>query len=254
MNRDPRVFTKRVHLHNAIKCEVEGLNVLSQAIDIHHIDEIKIPAVLSSTDIELCLEMIDTVQPSLHHHIKLAEGLAKLHAIEHPSFGWPSSNYIGASVQPNEVSDNWGRFFVEQRLAFQVSLITNQSLQDKYRQVLDIHGDMVAAFLNATTSGPSLVHGDLWQGNVLFSSNEGVWLIDPAVYWGDREVDIAMTELFGGFSSEFYRRYNDCATLSEHYPLKKQVYNLYHNLNHLNLFGSSYMSACDDGMAVLAKL
>ncbi|MCB1581549.1 MAG: fructosamine kinase family protein [Xanthomonadales bacterium] len=87
------------------------------------------------------------------------------------------------------------------------------------------------------------MHGDLWSGNVMFDK-EHVWLIDPAVYFGDSEADIAMTEMFGGFSSEFYLAYQSVRPLTDAYPTKRLIYNLYHYLNHYNLFGASYLSPC----------
>jgi fructosamine-3-kinase len=98
-----------------------------------------------------------------------------------------------------------------------------------------------------------LLHGDLWSGNVLFG-NAGPCLIDPAVYYGDREADIAMTELFGGFSEAFYRAYDRLYPRTEVYAAKRAIYNLYHTLNHYNLFGASYLDACRRNLGVIARL
>ncbi|MEM0910539.1 MAG: fructosamine kinase family protein [Pseudomonadota bacterium] len=254
MRSEGKVFTKQVATPEAITCEVDGLNALSETLATHVINELKIPKVVAHSQTTLSLEHIQQIRSTPTHHIKLAKGLAQLHLVKQARYGWHQPNFIGASVQPNIITNDWGKFFVEHRLLFQVSKVADQQLREDYKFVLSKHKQSVEEFLDATCNGPSLVHGDLWQGNALFSDNEGVWLIDPAVYWGDREVDIAMTELFGGFSKVFYEHYNEYAPLSEHYPVKKQIFNLYHNLNHLNLFGSSYRKACDDGMSMIASL
>jgi fructosamine-3-kinase len=98
------------------------------------------------------------------------------------------------------------------------------------------------------------VHGDLWNGNVLCGEDERVWLIDPAAYRGDAEVDLAMTEMFGGFPTQFYAAYRACRPEPPNWTQKKRIYNLYHYLNHLNLFGHAYLGGCEAGFAVLEKI
>ncbi len=254
MANGKKVFTKTVSLEGAVSSEVEGLGALSIIVNQHAIEEINIPVVNAYSESSITLEYIDCVQPSRAHYERLAEGLAKLHLVKQSNFGWHRNNFIGGSIQVNQLTDNWGRFFVEKRLMYQVSLLADESIRTEYQTTLENNQRNIESFLSATTSSPSLVHGDLWQGNALYSGRDKVWLIDPAVYYGDREVDIAMTELFGGFSNAFYQHYRNYAGLSEQYPLKKQVYNLYHNLNHLNLFGRSYQSACDNGMQTLTTI
>jgi fructosamine-3-kinase len=120
----------------------------------------------------------------------------------------------------------------------------------EFEKVLNQRKENLINYLNETTTHPSLVHGDLWSGNYLCDS-EKVYLIDPAVYFGDREVDLAMSEMFGGFSPAFYQAYDTAYPRSADYPHKKKIYNLYHYLNHYNLFGQSYLGPCRELFEIL---
>lgn len=154
-------------------------------------------------------------------------------------FGWHRNNTIGSTPQINDYCNNWADFFAEKRIGYQLKLgnrrggnFTNyQEITEKVRQSLANH-----------YPSPSLVHGDLWSGNVGFINEGEGTIFDPACYYGDREVDIAMTELFGGFPSAFYEGYNQQWPLDDGYKYRKNIYNLYHILNHFNLFGGSYES------------
>ena len=126
---------------------------------------------------------------------------------------------------------------------FQCQGIQQDAVQEDILQQLKKLERPLIDWLNGQAIQPALLHGDLWSGNVLFSDNK-VWLIDPAVYWGDAEADIAMTELFGGFPKVFYQAYHQQLPPSPEYDLKKICYNLYHYLNHYNLFGHGYLAAC----------
>ena len=160
---------------------------------------------------------------------------------------------IGRSPQKNRLTDDWGAFFLRDRLGVQVGMVGDAHVRREFETVLERQGDKLAGFLNEHCEHPSLLHGDLWSGNVLFDS-VGPWLIDPAVYYGDREADIAMTELFGGFSSAFYRAYDRVYPRTDVYDTKRAIYNLYHTLDHYNLFGASYLSACRHNLDVVASL
>ncbi|MCV6625561.1 MAG: fructosamine kinase family protein, partial [Cellvibrionaceae bacterium] len=150
-------------------------------------------------------------------------------------------------------SSDWGAFFNHQRLQYQLSLIADAKIRQQWQQILDQQAPLLREFLNNNCQHPSLLHGDLWNGNVLFDK-AGVWLIDPAVYCGDREVDLAMTEMFGGFSEEFYRAYDSIYPRTDAYRSKRDIYNLYHYLNHYNLFGSDYLRGCEKGWEVIYSL
>ncbi len=231
--------------------EAEGLNKLKQAFEHGNI-AIKIPTILKADEQTLVLERINQSLGSHQQWMNFGQALAKLHQQIKSQFGGSQNNYIGANPQPNETFDNWGQFFYHNRLGFQVSLIGDNNLQASFRNSLDEIKIPLIKFLNQHCKRPSLLHGDLWSGNVLFDQNN-VWLIDPAVYNGDAEADIAMTELFGGFPKAFYRSYESVQSLSKAYPLKKIIYNLYHQLNHYNLFGSGYLSDCMHGFGVIEQ-
>ena len=174
----------------------------------------------------------------------LARMLAKLHRTTAPRFGWPRDNYIGATPQVNSWRDEWRVFFEECRLQPQLALARQKGY------AIALHG--VAGILDGHRPKASLLHGDLWAGNAGFIE-EGPVLFDPAVYYGDREADLAMTELFGGFPADFYAAYNDAYPLDAGYETRKHLYNLYHLLNHLNLFGGGYLAQVKATLGLLAR-
>ncbi len=249
------IFTK--HNHSSFKDslikEAQGLELLSKEIEDNNIPYLKIPEVNFVDQQELRITRINVGPASINQMQQLGQGLASLHKIPQQHFGFKRDNYIGLSKQKNESSENWGEFFVEYRLAYQVNLITDQVIKNRFEQSLKNSQHKLIDFLNLNSNPPSLVHGDLWSGNVLFDKSN-VWLIDPAVYYADREVDVAMTEMFGGFSQDFYQAYNEIQPLNPGYQQKKIIYNLYHYLNHYNLFGSSYLSACERGFDQINSL
>ncbi|WP_434762859.1 fructosamine kinase family protein [Vibrio fortis] len=164
--------------------------------------------------------------------------LAKLHLWgEQKEFGYDQDNYIGSTLQPNPWHKKWGRFFSEQRIGFQLQLLKEKGIE--FGDIDEIV-DVVNTKLSGHNPPPSLLHGDLWHGNVATSAF-GPICYDPACYWGDRECDIAMSELFGGFPKEFYQGYQSVAPLDVDYNVRKDLYNLYHLLNHCNQFGGSYL-------------
>lgn len=153
-------------------------------------------------------------------------------------FGWHRNNTIGSTPQINTWTDNWVEFFVEHRLGYQFQLARRRGgyfpKQDKLLAFVPKLMDLQPK--------ASLVHGDLWGGNAAITQLGEPVILDPATYVGDREVDIAMTELFGGFPGAFYRGYNEVWALDPGYKQRKTLYNLYHIINHFNLFGSGYES------------
>ena len=153
-------------------------------------------------------------------------------------FGRDQDNYIGRTAQSNNWQPSWASFFAEQRIGWQLQLLAEQG-----HQLGDIDRivDRVATALHDHQPRPSLVHGDLWRGNVGFSRNTP-YLFDPAAYYGDREVDLAMTRLFSGFPAEFYDSYLSAAPLPAGHQQRQPLYNLYHLLNHANLFGGNYLA------------
>lgn len=170
----------------------------------------------------------------------LGRALARVHAIRSEFFGWHRDNYIGRTPQLNRRSSSWSDFWRDSRLLPQLALASRSSLGAG----LVKKGERLAAALPRLLAGhapaASLLHGDLWGGNAGFLAGGAPVLFDPAVYWGDRETDLAMTELFGGFPPDFYSAYGEFAPLDQGYAARKTLYNLYHVLNHANLFGGGY--------------
>ena len=172
----------------------------------------------------------------------LGRMLATIHRTQGGRFGWARDNYIGSTPQPNGAYDSWAEFWRERRLAPQLALAR------KNGYALDAPD--VGRLLKGHKPQPSLLHGDLWNGNAGFLANGAAVLFDPAVYYGDREADLAMTELFGGFPREFYSAYGP---LPAGYQQRKHLYNLYHLLNHLNLFGGGYLGQVKATLRLLAR-
>lgn len=233
--------------------EEQGLKLINAHISEHDINELNVPKVLRRTKDCIELEMIEGSTPSYAQWRTLGEGLAKLHSASHKHYGLSYNNYIGLNPQANTEADSWGEFFISHRLIPQIDLMSDVWFQSWAYEQVENNKSKIVDLLNEHCEHASLVHGDLWSGNVMFSKDK-VWLIDPAVYYGDSEVDIAMTELFGGFSPDFYSSYQKVKPLSKAYKKKKCVYNLYHYLNHLNLFGSSYKAQCKESLGHLNEI
>ncbi|MCZ4284418.1 MULTISPECIES: fructosamine kinase family protein [Marinobacter] len=238
---------------DALLCEARGLEVLAGTLRAAGVSGLRVPEVKAVSAHELVIPKIHSGPASEEAMAALGEGLAQMHAVRQPEYGFDADNMIGMSPQKNRLTDDWGAFFLRDRLGVQVGMVGNDHVRKEFETVLERQGEELARFLNEHCEHPSLLHGDLWSGNVLFDS-AGPWLIDPAVYYGDREADIAMTELFGGFSSAFYRAYDRGYPRTDVYNTKRAIYNLYHTLNHYNLFGASYLSACRHNLDVVASL
>lgn len=171
---------------------------------------------------------------------KMGENLARLHRVDiGDRFGWERDNTIGSTPQINALTDNWADFFAEYRIGYQLRLADRRGANLPGE---DLVLPAVREMLGDHKPRPSLVHGDLWSGNAAITNDGEPVILDPATYWGDREVDIAMTELFGGFPAAFYRGYHEIFPLDAGYQQRKTLYNLYHILNHFNLFGGGYAS------------
>lgn len=154
-------------------------------------------------------------------------------------FGWDINNTIGSTIQINNWTANWAEFWAEHRIGYQLKLARRRGGHfPQGERLLEIIPELLAGY----EPQPSLVHGDLWGGNAGVTSAGEPVIFDPAAYFGDREVDLAMTGLFGGFPAQFYRGYNQVWPLDSGYEERKTLYNLYHILNHFNLFGGSYES------------
>lgn len=176
---------------------------------------------------------------------RLGTQLAALHLTTVPEFGWRRSNTIGSTTQVNEPTADWVEFWREHRLAYQLRLAARNGLDEATVQRGKRLMDNLDRLLAGHAPQPSLLHGDLWGGNVAADADGNPVLFDPAVYYGDREADIAMTELFGRLDERFYNAYQDAWPLGPGYAERKTLYNLYHVLNHFNLFGGGYAGQVD---------
>lgn len=169
-----------------------------------------------------------------------AQQFAAMHKVTHAQFGWHRNNTIGSTLQPNDYRDNWLDFWRDQRLGFQLQLAEKNGYGGELQNLGEkLLADFAALFSNYCPQ-PSMLHGDLWGGNISALSDGSAVIYDPALYFGDREADLAMTYLFGGFNSTFYAAYNEAWKLDDGFEVRKTFYNLYHIINHTNLFGGGY--------------
>jgi protein-ribulosamine 3-kinase len=226
-----------------LAAEADGLRALADTATI------RVPAVLATGEIQgaeyLALEWLE-----LHEADDLAllgRTLAALHEADTPRgpagerFGWHCDNWIGGTPQINRWSDDWPAFFRDARLAPQFARALCSGFRDLEHDAKRLLARLPELLGNRSVT-PSLVHGDLWAGNAAALAGGEPVVFDPAVYIGDREVDIAMSELFGGFGAVMRSGYETVWRIEPGYALRRDVYNLYHLLNHLNLFGGSYLA------------
>ena len=248
-----RIFIKQTSSSQAASAEVSGLKALETLLQSLPQRSIAIPSVISQQGSRLELVHIDACRPSEMLWQSAGADLATLHNQPQPRFGWEQDNFIGLNPQLNRWSDNWGDFFVNFRLGPQLGWFAGSPNAQLYHSILERQRVRLIEYLNETVQHPSLVHGDLWSGNLLFDTNQP-WLIDPAVYCADAEVDIAMTRMFGSFSASFYQTYRELRPAPTDIERRHQFYNLYHALNHANLFGGGYFQLCQQGFELLERL
>lgn len=222
-----------------LEAEAEGLRELASA------NAVRVPQALASGATSnhawLALEWLDFGPGSGSTQATLGRQLARQHEKLSDRYGWKIDNTIGSTPQPNGPMEDWPTFFRERRLRYQLDLARRNGhggrLQDRGAELLDRMHELFATH----SPSPSLLHGDLWGGNAGADSNSAPVIFDPAVYYGDREADLAMTRLFGGFSARFHEAYEAEWPLPAGAAERVDLYNLYHILNHLNLFGASYL-------------
>jgi fructosamine-3-kinase len=193
----------------------------------------------------LILEFIVSGRQAVDFQATLGKQLAKLHQFTTQyRFGWPYDNHLGSSVQPNGWATDWINFVRTKRLGYQFNLARRNGHGDsKFTELANKLLDQLDTLLDCDEPA-CLLHGDLWSGNVMSDENGQPVILDPAVYYGQREADLAMTHLFGGFNSEFYDAYNETWPLPTDTIRRQNVYMLYHLLNHLNIFGRGYYGQC----------
>lgn len=208
----------------------------------------RVPAVIVSGEAGgyayLVLEYIPLRAATAPVLARLGEQLALLHQVSGERFGWERDNTIGTTPQLNAPQVDWIDFFRRQRLEFQLELAAEQGHPALIEQAAPLLEGLERLFAGYTVL-PSLLHGDLWSGNAASDLDGQPVIFDPAPYFGDRESDIAMTELFGGFTPSFYEAYRAAYPLDPGYEVRRDLYQLYHVLNHLNLFGGSYLAQAE---------
>jgi fructosamine-3-kinase len=223
--------------HNMFKTEALSLQEMSEK------GTVRVPRPIcfgqTQTQAYLVLEYLNLSGRLDSEHF--GQQLAAMHRVTTEQFGWITDNTIGATPQYNQQTPSWINFWREQRLQPQLALAEKNG----YGSALSpLTNRLVADFeklFETYTPQPSMLHGDLWGGNAAALSDGMAVIYDPALYYGDRETDIAMTYLFGGFDKRFYDAYQDAWPLDDGFAVRKTFYNLYHILNHLNLFGSGYL-------------
>lgn len=226
--------------------EADGLAALREA------KALRVPAEIARGDdgehAWIVLEWLDLVPLDARSAGRLGSALAAQHGMPREKFGWARDNFIGASPQLNGWSEEWLPFWREKRLFAQLRLAAHNRLPSR---MID-RGERLAAdceaFFRHHRPAKSLLHGDLWGGNAAALADGTPVVFDPAVYVGDREADLAMTELFGGFPADFHAAYRSAFPIDDGYPVRRDLYNLYHLLNHANLFAGGYVRQAEQSI------
>jgi len=246
-NTGERFFVKsNSHaLPGLFPCEAVGLEVILRT------NTVRAPRAVaageSNSSSFLILEYIESAPARPDFHEFFGRNLAELHRSHADRFGFEGDNYIGSSPQCNEWKSSWPEFFAQARFEYQIKLLEKKGrATSEFNSRLAKLIERLSELIGRHNPRPSLVHGDLWSGNFISDEAGGPVIIDPAVYYGDREVDLAMTELFGRFDPKFYAAYRESFPLEEGYELRRDIYNLYHLMNHLLIFGLSYMGGVMD--------
>ncbi len=200
----------------------------------------------------LVMDSLTLRSDNVSAHVQLGHQLAVLHQVTQAQYGWYRDNFIGSTPQENTLESDWVVFWQRHRLGYQLRLAAHNGYSGS---ILQGNGETILSLLPQFFSNyqpsASLLHGDLWAGNYATDAQGLPVIFDPAVYYGDRETDIAMTELFGGYSPDFYAAYTERFPLDHGYDVRKTLYNLYHVLNHLNIFGGSYLGQAERMLSLL---
>lgn len=236
-----RIFSKTAPAAELprFQAEAAGLSALRAAGCVRVPEIVGIGIVDDQARIEL--EYLELAGLDRHSAATLGRQLAELHRHGNERFGWSDDNWIGGTPQPNDWHGEWSRFFAERRLRPQLRRAAAHGMERKLVERGESVAERLGAFFIDYHPRPSLLHGDLWGGNAGALPDGTPVIFDPAVYYGDREADLAMSELFGGFPGSFYAAYRTASPVDAGYESRKTLYNLYHVLNHYNLFGAAYL-------------
>ena len=210
---------------------------------------IRVPKIIHSSKIDnqafLLLEYIESGRATSDFWVNFGQQLAELHKNSNDYFGLDSSNFIGSLPQQNNQKNNWVDFFIEERIQPQIDLAVKHSAIDtstisKFENLFKKLGHIFP------TENPSLIHGDLWSGNYLADSENNPVIFDPSVCYGHREMDLAMSQLFGGFDRLFYTSYNESFPLENDFDDRVEIYQLYYLMVHVNIFGGGYLNSVNN--------
>lgn len=214
-------------------------------IELKKTGALRVPSVISAEKDFIITEFIGDGPKEKNFFENFGRNFAGMHRYRSDKYGFYEDNYIGSNVQSNLTSgteaENWTEFYFNKRILFQFKLTEKigNSTEELSKGIKELE-KKIDKILSGSREAPSLLHGDLWSGNFIIDEKGSACLIDPAVYYGHREADLAMTKLFGGFSPEFYEAYNEAFPLPDGFGYRENIYKLYQVLNHLNLFGGSY--------------
>ena len=228
---------------DVFEAETQGLEELRSA------NAIRIPKPMgtaANSDLALlAMEWIELCSTTPASGRQLGEQLAQLHRVTKPMYGWKRGNFIGSTPQINLWSRNWLDFWRTHRFEPQLDQAVTNGANARFVERAALLNALMDSFFAAYKPQASLLHGDLWSGNYAADVNGMPVIFDPAVYFGDRECDLAMTRLFGGFSRDFYAAYENAWPLDAGWQQRVELYKLYHVLNHFNLFGSGYLAQAE---------
>ncbi|HIN81898.1 MAG TPA: fructosamine kinase family protein [Chromatiales bacterium] len=232
------VKTNRPSSRPMFEAEREGLLALASEGG----PRVPVPVVVGADDHSafFVMEYVAFATPGPHTATLFGEQLAALHSKHQSQFGWHRDNTIGSTRQVNDFTSDWVSFLREQRFGYQFGLAARQGYGGELQDLGERFLQQLDGFFSDYQPWPSILHGDLWGGNHAADGQGYPVMFDPAVYYGDREADIAMTELFGRCDGGFYAAYDSVLPLDAGYRQRRTLYNLYHVLNHLNLFGGGY--------------
>lgn len=224
----------------------------AESIALKHLkltNTIKVPepldyGVLSTGEAYLILEWLDLVPANQQAQKRLGQQLAQLHLIEHQQFGFEIENTIGSTPQINDWNDDWVTFFQKHRLGYQLDLIKEKYQDTDLLRKAELLSQGLPSFFEGIDFKPSLIHGDLWSGNFAMLEDGTPVMFDPASYFGHAEAELSIMNMFGGFTSHCFDAYHEIIPKSPGFERRQKLYQLYHYLNHYNLFGSGYRGQC----------